>query len=55
MFFGAHVIQRRNFKSALAVFLALESDRDAAIALSLVLIVVSLAVLLPLRDRWIAA
>ena len=39
----------------LAVFLALESDRDAAIALSLVLIAVSLAVLLPLRDRWLAA
>jgi molybdate transport system permease protein len=39
----------------LAVFLALESDRDAAIALSLVLIAVSLAVLVPLRDRWLAA
>jgi molybdate transport system permease protein len=37
----------------LAVYLALESDRDAAIALSLVLIVVSLAVLVPLRDRWL--
>jgi molybdate transport system permease protein len=39
----------------LAVFLALESDRAAAIALSLVLIVVSLAVLLPMRDRWFTA
>jgi len=38
----------------LAVFLALQSDRDAAIALSLVLIAVSLAVLVPLRDRWLA-
>lgn len=37
----------------LAVFLALESDRDAAIALSLVLIGVSLLVLVPLRDRWL--
>src|SRR4029450_6231168 len=37
----------------LAVFLALESDRDAAIALSLVLVAVSLAVLVPLRDRWL--
>jgi molybdate transport system permease protein len=39
----------------LAVFLALQSDRDAAIALSLVLVIVSLAVLVPLRDRWLAA
>lgn len=38
----------------LAVFLALESDRDAAVALSLVLVAVSLAVLVPLRDRWLA-
>ncbi len=37
----------------LAVFLELQSDRDAAIALSLVLVVVSLAVLVPLRDRWL--
>ncbi len=39
----------------LAVFLALQNDRDAAIALSLVLVAVSLAVLVPLRDRWLAA
>jgi molybdate transport system permease protein len=39
----------------LAVFLALQNDRDAAIALSLVLVIVSLAVLVPLRDRWLAA
>jgi molybdate transport system permease protein len=39
----------------LAVFLALQTDRDAAIALSLVLVAVSLAVLVPLRDRWLAA
>jgi molybdate transport system permease protein len=36
----------------LAVYLALETDREAAIALSLVLIAVSLLVLVPLRDRW---
>jgi molybdate transport system permease protein len=38
----------------LAVYLELESDRDAAIALSLVLLVVSLVVLVSLRDRWVA-
>ena len=57
--FGATVtfagnLQGRTQTMPLAVFLALESDREAAIALSLVLIVVSLAVLLPLRDRWLA-
>jgi molybdate transport system permease protein len=36
----------------LAVFLALESDREAAVALSLVLVAVSLALLVVLRDRW---
>ena len=36
----------------LAVFVALQSDREAAIALSLVMVIVSLAVLLALRDRW---
>ena len=36
----------------LAVFVALEQDRDTAIALSLVLIAVSLAVLVALRNRW---
>jgi molybdate transport system permease protein len=58
--FGATVtfagnLQGRTQTMPLAVFLALESDRGAAIALSLVLIVVSLAVLLPLRDRWLVA
>lgn len=56
--FGATVtfagnLQGRTQTMPLAVFLALESDRDAAIALSLVLIAVSLAVLVPLRDRWL--
>lgn len=36
----------------LAVFLALEHDRDLAAALSLVLVAVSLGVLVALRDRW---
>jgi molybdate transport system permease protein len=36
----------------LAVYLALENNLQAAIALSLVLLVVSLAVLIALRDRW---
>jgi molybdate transport system permease protein len=58
--FGATVtfagnLQGRTQTMPLAVYLALESDRDAAIALSMVLIAVSLAVLLPLRDRWLAA
>ena len=58
--FGATVtfagnLQGRTQTMPLAVFLALETDRDAAIALSLVLIAVSLTVLLPLRDRWLRA
>jgi molybdate transport system permease protein len=56
--FGATVtfagnLQGKTQTMPLAVFLALESDREAAIALSLVLIAVSLAVLVPLRDRWL--
>jgi molybdate transport system permease protein len=56
--FGATVtfagnLQGRTQTMPLAVFLALESDREAAIALSLVLVLVSLAVLVPLRDRWL--
>jgi molybdate transport system permease protein len=38
----------------LAVYLQLERDQEAAIALSLVLLVVSLVVLISLRDRWLA-
>jgi len=37
----------------LATFLALESDPEEAIALSLVMLTVSLAVLIPMRDRWL--
>ncbi|HKA68190.1 MAG TPA: ABC transporter permease [Actinomycetes bacterium] len=57
--FGATVtfagnLQGRTQTMPLAVFLALESgDRQAAIALSLLLIVVSLAVMVPMRDRWL--
>jgi molybdate transport system permease protein len=38
----------------IAVYLALESDPPAAIALSLVLLVVSIVVLASLRDKWIS-
>ena len=37
----------------LATFQALESDPEAALALSLVLLAVSLAVLVPTRNRWL--
>ena len=37
----------------IAVYYALESDPDAAIALSLVLLLVSVVVLVSLRDRWL--
>jgi molybdate transport system permease protein len=55
--FGATItfagnLQARTQTMPLAVFLALEDNRDAAIALSLVLVAVSLAVLVALRDRW---
>ena len=36
----------------LAVFVAMEADRDAALAMSLVLVFISLIVLVCLRDRW---
>lgn len=55
--FGATVtfagnLQGRTQTLPLAVFVALESDRDTAIALSLVMVAVSLAVLVALRHRW---
>jgi molybdate transport system permease protein len=58
--FGATItfagnLQGRTQTMPLAVFLALEDNRDAAIALSLVLVAVSLAVLVALRDRWFTA
>lgn len=36
----------------LAVFVALESDRDLAVAMSLLMVAVALIVLITLRDRW---
>ncbi len=37
----------------LAVFVALENDRDTAVALSLVMVAISLVVIVALRDRWV--
>jgi molybdate transport system permease protein len=56
--FGATITFAGNFPGRtqtmpIAVYLALESDPPAAIALSLVLLAVSVAVLLLLRDRWL--
>jgi molybdate transport system permease protein len=56
--FGATItfagnIEGRTRTMPLAVYLLLEGDREAAIALSLVLLGVSLAVLVALRDRWL--
>ncbi len=56
--FGATITFAGNFPGRtqtmpLAVYLALESNPDAAIVLSLVLLGVSLAVLIGLRDRWL--
>jgi len=56
--FGATItfagnIANRTRTLPLAVYLRLQTDQDAAIALSLVLLVVSLAVLVALRDRWL--
>ena len=55
--FGATVtfagnLQGRTQTLPLAVFVALESDRDTAVAVSLVLVAVSLGLLIALRDRW---
>lgn len=55
--FGATItfagnLQGRTQTLPLAVFVALESERDTAVAISLVMVVVSLAVLIALRDRW---
>ncbi len=58
--FGATITFAGNFPGRtqtmpLAVYLALETDLEAAIVLSLVLLVVSVAILAGLRDRWTAA
>lgn len=56
--FGATITFAGNFPGTtrtmpLAIYLALEQNPDAAIALSLVLIALSLAVLIGLRGRWV--
>ena len=56
--FGATITFAGNFPGRtqtmpLAVYLALESNPQAAIVLSLLLLLVSLAVLIALRDRWL--
>ncbi len=55
--FGATVtfagnLQGRTQTLPLAVFVARESDRDTAVAISLVLVAVSMVVLVAMRDRW---
>jgi molybdate transport system permease protein len=57
--FGATITFAGNFPGRtqtmpLAVYLALEQDVDAAIVLSLVLLVVSVVILAALRDKWLA-
>jgi molybdate transport system permease protein len=56
--FGATITFAGNFPGTtqtmpLAVYLALQSDPEAAIVLSLILLVVSLVTLLLLRERWL--
>lgn len=55
--FGATItfagnLQGRTQTLPLAVFVALETDRETAVAMSLLMVVVSLVVLVGLRDRW---
>jgi len=55
--FGATItfagnLQGRTQTLPLAVFVALETDRGAAVALSLIMVVISLTVLVVLRERW---
>jgi molybdate transport system permease protein len=55
--FGATItfagnLQGRTQTLPLAVFVALESDRDTAVAISLVMVLVSLTILLALREHW---
>ena len=58
--FGATITFAGNFPGRtqtmpLAVYLALETDPDEAIVLALLLIAVSFAVLVAMRDRWLGA
>ncbi|MGQ0849994.1 MAG: ABC transporter permease [Actinomycetota bacterium] len=55
--FGATItfagnLQGRTQTLPLAVFVALESDRDTAVALSLLMVAVAMIVLVALRERW---
>ena len=55
--FGATVtfagnLQGRTQTLPLAVFVSLDANRDAAIAISLLMVVVSVVVLVALRGRW---
>jgi len=57
--FGATITFAGNFPGTtrtmpLEVYLALETDPDAALLLSVLLLAVSVAVLVLLRDRWVA-
>lgn len=45
-------LQGRTQTLPLAVFVALETDRDTAIAISLLMVAVSLGLLVALRDHW---
>jgi molybdate transport system permease protein len=58
--FGATITFAGNFPGRtqtmpLAVYLALETDLQAAIVLSLILLTVSITILAALRDKWIAS
>ena len=58
--FGATITFAGNFPGTtqtmpLAVYNALEIDPEAAVALSLVLLVVAVAILAALRDRWLSS
>jgi molybdate transport system permease protein len=58
--FGATITFAGNFPGRtqtmpLAVYLALETDLQAAIVLSLILLTVSVTILAALRDKWLAA
>ncbi|GIF64355.1 molybdate ABC transporter permease [Asanoa ishikariensis] len=58
--FGATITFAGNFPGKtqtmpLAVYLALETDLEAAIVLSLLLLIVSVAILASLRDKWISS
>ena len=58
--FGATITFAGNYPGRtqtmpLAVYLALETDLEAAVVLSLILLTVSVAILAGLRDRWITS